>query len=85
LKSYKSPGGNKISAELIQAGGKILRSENYKLNNSVWNEEELPDQWKESIMYQFIRIAIKLNVVIIVGYHRYQPHTKCYPSFFSQS
>jgi DNA-binding MltR family transcriptional regulator len=34
---------------LIQAGGKILRSAIHKLINSVWNKEELPDQWKESI------------------------------------
>jgi hypothetical protein len=37
-------------AELIQAGGKILLSAIYKLNNSIWNKEELPDQWKESII-----------------------------------
>jgi hypothetical protein len=22
----------------------------HKLNNSIWNKEELPDQWKESII-----------------------------------
>jgi hypothetical protein len=37
-------------AELIQAGGEILRSEIHKLINSVWNKEELPHQWKESII-----------------------------------
>jgi hypothetical protein len=39
LKRYKSPGSDGIPAELIQAGGEILCS-----------KEELPDQWKESII-----------------------------------
>jgi hypothetical protein len=49
LKKYKSPGSDQIPAELIQAGGEILLSEIHKLINAVWCEEELPDQWKESI------------------------------------
>jgi hypothetical protein len=48
LKKYKSPGRDQILAELIQAGGEILLSSIHKLVNSVWNKEELPDQWKES-------------------------------------
>jgi hypothetical protein len=50
LKRYKSPGSDQIPAELIQAGGEILLSAIHKLINSVWNKEELPDQWKESII-----------------------------------
>jgi hypothetical protein len=50
LKRFKSPGSDQIPAELIQAGGEILRSKIHKLINSVWNNEELPDQWKESII-----------------------------------
>jgi hypothetical protein len=50
LKKYKSPGSDQIPAELIQAGGEMLLSEIHKLINSVWNKEELPDQWKESVI-----------------------------------
>jgi hypothetical protein len=50
LKKYKSPSSDGILAELIQAGGEILLSAIHKLINSVWNKEELPDQWKESII-----------------------------------
>jgi hypothetical protein len=50
LKKYKSLGNNQIRAELIQSGGKILVSVIHKLINSIWNKEELPDQWKESII-----------------------------------
>jgi hypothetical protein len=48
LKKYKSPGSDQIPAELIQAGSEILLSVIHKLTNSIWNKEELPDQWKES-------------------------------------
>jgi hypothetical protein len=41
---YKSPDSDQIPAELVQAGGKILRSKIYKLINSIWNKEKLPDQ-----------------------------------------
>jgi hypothetical protein len=51
LKKYKSPGSGQILTEPIQAGGKILLlSAIHKLLNSIWNKEELPDQWKESII-----------------------------------
>jgi hypothetical protein len=50
MKMYKSPGNDQIPAELIQAGGEILLSAIHKLIKSVWNKEELPDQWKESII-----------------------------------
>jgi hypothetical protein len=49
LKKYKSPGRDEIRVELIQAGGEMLLSAIHKLVNSIWNKEELPDQWKESI------------------------------------
>jgi hypothetical protein len=50
LKSYKSPGNDQIPAELIKAGGEILYSEIHRLIFSIWNKEELPQQWKESII-----------------------------------
>jgi hypothetical protein len=50
LKNYKSPGSDQIPAELYQAGGEILVFVIHKLITSIWNKEELPDQWKESII-----------------------------------
>jgi hypothetical protein len=44
MKIYKLPS---ISAEMIQAGGNTFRSDIYK--RTIWNQEELPRQWKESI------------------------------------
>jgi hypothetical protein len=48
LKKYKTAGSDQILAELIQAGSETLLSEVHRLNHSVWNKEELPDQWNES-------------------------------------
>jgi hypothetical protein len=50
LKSHKSPGIVQIPAELIKAGGRLIRSEIHKLITSVWNKEELPEEWKESVI-----------------------------------
>jgi hypothetical protein len=50
LKRYKSPGIDQIPAELIKARGINICSEIRKLMNSIWNKEELPEQWKESII-----------------------------------
>jgi hypothetical protein len=50
LKRYKSPGIDQIPAELIKAGGSKICCEIHKLINSVWNKEELPGRWKESII-----------------------------------
>jgi hypothetical protein len=48
----------------------------HKLINSVWNKEELPDQWKESIIVPIQRMVTKLAVIIIVRYHCYQLRIK---------
>jgi hypothetical protein len=50
LKRYKSPGTDQIPAELIKAGGSKIFSEIHKLINCVWNKEEFPEQWKQSII-----------------------------------
>jgi hypothetical protein len=61
LKNYKSPGSDQISAELIQTGGEMLLSAIHKLINSVWNKEELPDQWKESIIVTIHKKSVKTH------------------------
>jgi hypothetical protein len=50
LKGNKCLGIDQILAELIKAGGETLCSEIHKLICSLWNKEELPQQWKESII-----------------------------------
>jgi hypothetical protein len=49
LKKYKSLGNDQIPAELTEGGGETLLSKVHTLINSIWNKEELSDQWKETI------------------------------------
>jgi hypothetical protein len=49
LKKYKIK-SDEIPTELIQEGGKLILYAIHKLINSIWNNEELPDQWKENII-----------------------------------
>jgi hypothetical protein len=49
-KEYKSPGNDQIPAELIQAKGETLQCDIHKLINFIWSKEELPEQWKVSII-----------------------------------
>jgi hypothetical protein len=53
LKVYKSQGSNHITQDMIPTKGWTVCSEIYKLLNSTWNKEELPQLWKESIMHPF--------------------------------
>jgi hypothetical protein len=50
LKRYKSPGVDQIPAELIQARGETLHLEIRKCIKLIWDKEELPHQWKESVV-----------------------------------
>jgi hypothetical protein len=77
------PGSDQILPELIQAGGKLLLSAIHKLINSIWNKEELPDQWKQSIILPIHKKGDE-TVIIIVGYRCYELHTKCDQISFSQ-
>jgi len=49
-KSKKTPGNDKISEELIKAGSRTTPSEIHELVHSIWYEEELAEEWKESII-----------------------------------
>ena len=46
LKSHKSPAVDQIPAEFIKAECRTIRSEIHKFINSIWNKEELPEEWR---------------------------------------
>ena len=50
LKSHKSPGTDQIPPEFIKAGGTTICYETHKLFSSIWNKEELPQEWEQSII-----------------------------------
>ena len=55
LKSHKSPGIDQIRAEMIKAGGRTIRCAIHKPIISIWNKEELPEEWKESIIVRIYK------------------------------
>jgi hypothetical protein len=59
LKKYKSTGSDQIPAELIDAGGETLVSDIHKVINSILNKEEMPNEWKESIIVPVHKTADK--------------------------
>ena len=61
LKNYKSPGIDQIPAEFIKAGGRTICCEIHKLIISIWNKEEFPDEWKESIIVPIHKKGDKTN------------------------
>jgi hypothetical protein len=47
MQTIKSPGIDQIPAELIKAGDSKICGEIHKLIISIWDKEELPEEWKE--------------------------------------
>ena len=84
LKSHKSPGIDEIPAELIKAGRKTIRCEIHKHIISIWNKEELPEEWKESFIVPVYKKGDKTDCSNYMGYHFCQLRTKFYPTSCSQ-
>jgi len=60
-KSNKSPGIDQIPAELIKSGGKTIHYEIHKLIISIWNKEEVPEEWKESVILPIYKKSDKTD------------------------
>ena len=84
LKSHKAPGNDQIPAELIKAGGRTFRCAVHKLIISVWNNEELPEEWKESIIVPIHKKGDKTDCNNYRAYRFCQLRTKFCPTFCSQ-
>ena len=80
LRSHKSPGIDQIPAEMIKAGVRTIRCAIHKLFISVWNKEELPEEWKESIIVPIYKKGIKQTVITIGAYRFCQLRTKFCPT-----
>jgi len=61
LKRHKSPGIDQIQAELFKAGSRTLNSEIHNVIHSIWNKEELPEEWKESIIVSICKKGDKTD------------------------
>ena len=61
FKSQKSPGIDQIPAELIKEGGRTIHYQIHKLIVCIWNKEELPEEWKESIIVLIYKKGDKID------------------------
>jgi hypothetical protein len=50
LKTHKSPGIDQISADFIKAGDSKISGEIHKPIIFIWDKDELPEEWKNSII-----------------------------------
>jgi hypothetical protein len=67
LKRNKSPGIDQIPAELIKADDRTFRSETHKLINSIWNKEEMPEEWKQSIIFFYVLLTVHLSIILVIN------------------
>jgi hypothetical protein len=58
---FKSSGTDQMPAELIKARQRKICSKMHKLINSVWNKEQLPKEWKESIIVLVYKMGDKTD------------------------
>jgi len=63
VKSHKSPDIDQIPQKFIQAEGRTIRYEIHKLIISIWNKEELPEEWKESISVPIYKKGVRTDCV----------------------
>jgi hypothetical protein len=71
LTKHKSPGSDQIPAELRKTGSETLVSVFHKVMNSIWNQEELCDQWKESLIVPVHKKHDKTDRKNFRAYHCY--------------
>ena len=80
LKCHKSAGIDQMPAEFIKAGTRTIRCAIHKLIIFIWSKEELPEEWKGSIIVPIYKKGDKQIVVITEAYHICQVGTKFYPT-----
>jgi len=78
LKRYKLI--NRIPAEFIKSGSRTIRSEIHKRITSSWNKEELPEEWKESIIVPIYKKDDKRDYSNYRGISLCQLYIKLFPT-----
>jgi hypothetical protein len=65
---------------MTKEGGRKIHYKIHKLINFIWDNEELPEEWKNSISVPIYKTGDKRIVVIIGAYKLCQLCTKSYPT-----
>lgn len=61
LRNFKAPGIDNLPGELFKNGGNALCMEMHELIKRIWNDEELPGEWKTSILCPIYKKGDKLE------------------------
>jgi Reverse transcriptase (RNA-dependent DNA polymerase) len=61
LRNFKAPGTDNLPGELFRNGGNALCMEMHELIKRIWNDEELPEEWKTSILCPIYKKGDKLE------------------------
>ena len=63
LKNFKAPGTDNIPGELFEHGGNALcmEMEMHELVTRIWNDEELPEEWRTGIIFPLYKKGDKLE------------------------
>ncbi|KAL1448299.1 hypothetical protein WDU94_008926, partial [Cyamophila willieti] len=61
LKNNKAPGEDGISTEVLKAGGITLATKIHELILEIWENETLPEEWKEAIVIPIHKKGDKLD------------------------
>jgi hypothetical protein len=80
LKRHKLPRIYQIPAESIKAAGRTIRYEIHKLIDSIRNKEELPEEWKKSIILPLYMKGDKIYCSNYGGISLYQLRKQFYPT-----
>ena len=70
--------------KLIKAGASTFRCAIHKLIIAIWNKEELPGEWKESIIVPIHKKGDKTHLKTKWAYHFCQLRTTFCPTSCSQ-
>lgn len=61
LRNNKAPGEDGISSEILKAGGQILASNIHIIIMQIWENEVIPEEWKEVIVILIHKKGDKLE------------------------
>jgi hypothetical protein len=72
-----------VSSPLIQGGEETLHLEIHKLIKLIWNKEELPHQWKESVVVPVHKKGTNTDYTNYRGISSLSTSYKILSTFFS--
>lgn len=61
LKIWKCSGSDDMAAELIRYGEKEVHKAIYKVCQKIWNEEQMPEEWKEANVIPLYKKGDKMD------------------------